>query len=69
MGWFGFGDAERSDGDSGKTSDAWVSVKTGDDGQVTDVIVGPSGESDHDHYWNVDDGQSGGAERVDWNEK
>lgn len=70
MGWlsglFGSG-FERSDGESGKVDDVWVRAKTNDSGDVTDILVGREGESDHDHYWNVDSQESAGAaERVDW---
>ena len=60
MGWFGFGDAEKSSGDTGKVSDVKVSVKVDKGGDVRHVLVNESRgnpHQNHGHYY--DKGKSG----------
>ena len=70
MGWLDWFSGERSDGGTGRVSDVDVKVKTDADGKITDVLVSGSGDKNtHDHFYNVDEGESGGVARVDWDKK
>lgn len=66
--WFDGG--ERSDGDSNDVKDVDLKIKTDSEGNVTDVLVSDAEDGSknvHDHYYEVNQGESGVVERVTWN--
>jgi hypothetical protein len=61
-----------TDGDTGEiksVNDVWVREKTetiNETEQTTDVLIGRSGESEHDHTYKLNKDGTGKVNRVNW---